>query len=908
MQSLANWHALPWERCLDVLQTNEQGLKNAEAERRLQTNGPNQLSETAKISPWVMFLDQFKDFMIIVLLVATLISAVLGEFADALVIIAIVMVNALLGFVQEFRAERAIDALKDLTAPQVEVVRDATEITVDVRDLVPGDIVRLQTGDRVPADLRLLKSMALEADEAALTGESLPVRKASDPVADGTLLADRTSMLYAGTLISRGHGTGVVTATGMETEVGRIAELLQSAEREPTPLQLRLEQLGKYIVWACLAICAAVVLLGIVRGEDPTLMFLAGVSLAVAAIPEGLPAIVTIALAIGVQRMIRVNAIVRKLPAVETLGCSTVICSDKTGTLTKNEMTVRSIWLPEAPVLEVAGDGYNPQGEVRQAGERVVLGQNPQLALCLQIAVLCNNAQVEQSKERHGVFRRSSAWHIKGDPTEAALLTVGAKAGVTREHLASTMQVLDEVPFDSERKRMSVLVEDSAGQKWSYCKGAPDVLLERCSHYYDGQQTKLLRPEMRRQILDRMEAMGSKALRVLAAAYRPLPKQKSAFSADDMEGNMVFAGLFGMIDPPRPEAKAALRTCATAGIRAIMITGDHATTAGAIGRELGLVGSGDLVVTGEQLNRMSEHELEHTVKHCRIFARVSPHHKLEIVRMLKKAGHTVAMTGDGINDAPALMEADIGVAMGQGGTDVAKEASALVLSDDNFATIVSAVREGRAIYDNIRKFIRYLLACNVGELLTVFLTMLLRMPLPLKPIQILWVNLVTDGLPAMALGVDAPDKDLMLRKPRQKGEGVFARGLSRKIMTRGVLIGITTSAMFTLTLHFTDELMLARTMAFATLVYCQLFHVFDCRSETAGILEKGLFSNVYLLGAVTVSNLMFLSVLYIPSLRSLFQTVALTPRQWAVVLLASGLPTLLVGLRRVILWQTRRRR
>lgn len=907
MQSLDNWHALAWERCLEMLQTSERGLKSAEVARRVHEHGPNQLAESDRVSPWVMFLNQFRDFMIVVLLVATLISAVLGEFADALTIIAIVLVNAVLGFVQEYRAERAIDALKDLTAPQVEVVRDGYDCTVDVRELVPGDVVRLKTGDRVPADMRVISSMALEADEAALTGESLPVRKTPEPVAVGTLLADRVSMLYAGTLISRGHGTGVVTSTGMETEVGRIAELLQNTEREPTPLQSRLEQLGKYIVCACLAICAAVVVLGIMRGENPAAMFLAGVSLAVAAIPEGLPAIVTIALAIGVQRMIRVNAIVRKLPAVETLGCSTVICSDKTGTLTKNAMTVRSVWLPGGEV-DVTGEGYSQQGELLQGGTKISLSGHPQLAMCLQIAVLCNNARIEQGIEHKGILRRSSTWKIKGDPTEAALLIAGAKAGVVRDRLGTSLRVLDEIPFDSVRKRMSILVEDTGGRKWSYCKGAPDVLLERCSHYYDGSEAKVLDKMMRNHILARVESMGGSALRVLAVAYRPLPTHRTVPDVDEMEVHLVFAGLFGMIDPPRPEAKAALRTCATAGIRAVMITGDHATTAGAIGRELGLIGSGGTVITGEQLNRMSEHELEQAVKRCQVFARVSPHHKLEIVRILKKAGHTVAMTGDGINDAPALMEADIGVAMGQGGTDVAKEASALILSDDNFATIVSAVREGRAIYDNIRKFIRYLLACNVGELLTVFLTMLLRMPLPLKPIQILWVNLVTDGLPAMALGVDVPDRDLMLRMPRPKAEGVFARGLSRKIMTRGVLIGITTTAVFTLALLFSKELVLARTMAFATLVYCQLFHVFDCRSETMGILEKGLSSNLYLIGAVTVSSLMFLAVLYIPSLRILFNTAALSYRQWAIVLLASGLPTMLVGVRRVIRYQRRRLR
>lgn len=880
-----------------LLESSTGGLSDTEAARRLKQIGPNQLTETSKPSLLALFVEQFKDFMIGVLLVATLISGMLGEFADSLTIIAIVMVNAILGFIQEYRAEQAIGALRELTSPQVDVIRDGLEKTVDVRCLVPGDIVRMEAGVRISADFRVIQATALEVDEAALTGESLPVRKSSDPAPLQAQLNDRTSMLYAGTLVTRGHGMGVVATTGMDTEVGHIAELIQGAEREQTPLQGRLEQLGKFIVWACLVVCAGVVGLGVLRGEAPATMFLAGVSLAVAAIPEGLPAIVTIALAIGVQRMIKVNAIVRKLPAVETLGCSTVICSDKTGTLTKNEMTVRSLWLPSGAVT-VSGDGYDPTGEFRRNGKPFDPLRELDMAWLLNIGLLCNNSDVLQADDATVSRKRSVRYVAKGDPTEAALVSLARKANLSRKELFSSWQLQDEIPFDSERKRMTVLAS-RRGESYICCKGAPDVLLERCSYYQQGKEIKRITKEMRAQALAAVETMGDQALRVLAAAYRPF-KQQDSRRPDDLESNLILSGLYGMIDPPRPEVKEALRICHTAGIRTVMITGDHARTARAIGIELGLIGNLDRVVTGEEISRCSERELEEVIKHCRIFARVSPHHKLEIVRQLKNAGHVVAMTGDGINDAPALMEADIGVAMGQTGTDVAKEASALVLSDDNFSTIVAAIREGRAIYDNIRKFIRYLLGCNVGELLTVFLTMLFSLPLPLKPLQILWVNLVTDGLPAMALGVEVGDSDLMLRAPRPKSEGVFARGLARKIVTRGILIGLTTSGIFAASLRLTGDLRLARTMAFATLVFCQLFHVFDCRSETQGILEKGLFTNPFLLVAVLVSSLMFVAVIYFPSLRALFDTYALSGSQWAVVLGCSGFPTLFIAFRRAL--------
>lgn len=893
------WHSIDWLNCMELLESSEQGLDTKVARQRLERLGPNLLKQTPPPSPWQLFLGQFKDFMTLVLLVATLVSGLLGEYADALSIIAIILVNALLGFIQEYRAEQAIAALAKLNSPHVDIRRDGRDLTVDVSELVPGDLIFIQAGMRVPADMRLGTGVALEVDEAALTGESLPVRKSAAAVPAAAPLHERASVLYAGTLVTRGHGSGMVVATGMETEVGRIAQMLQEVEREPTPLQMRLEQLGKYIVWGCLLVCTAVVLMGVYRGENPTTMFLAGVSLAVAAIPEGLPAIVTIALAIGVQRMIKAQAIVRKLPAVETLGCASVICSDKTGTLTKNEMTVRRIWLASGPV-EVSGDGYAPEGELRRTGRLVPLEQATDLALLLTIAALCNNSDVVMQTEAVGRFnkKKRAIYVAKGDPTEAALLTVATKAGLARNQLLLNNQILDEIPFDSERKRMSILVSDPQGNRWLYSKGAPDVLLPLCTHYLDGSAVRRLTAEQVERVHAALAEMGDAALRVLATAYRRLDYVPSQM--ETLETQLVLVGLLGLIDPPRPEAKEALKVCRKAGIRTVMITGDHARTAKAIGVELGLVGVDDHVYSGSDLDQLAGAEQERVMRQGSIFARVSPHHKLKIVRSLKQAGQVVAMTGDGINDAPALMEADIGVAMGQTGTDVAKEAAALVLRDDNFATIVAAIREGRGIYDNIRKFIRYLLSCNVGELLTVFLTMLLRLPLPLKPLQILWVNLVTDGLPAMALGVEPADSNLMDRHPRPKQENIFARGLARRILTRGSLIGITTTLVFASSMLHTSDLRLARTMAFATLVFCQLFHVFDCRSETMGIMEKGLFSNPYLIISVLFSSVLFLVVLYVPSLRLLFDTVALDHHQWLIVLTASGMPTLVIGTRRLL--------
>ena len=906
------------------------GLTAREGERRLAQYGPNQLVEASRTPWWQILLAQFQDFMVLVLLVATGISYFMGETADAITIVVIVVVNAILGFVQEYRAEQSLEALKQLTAPVARVLRDGQETQLAARELVPGDILLLEAGDKVPADARVLEASGFEAEEAALTGESLPVRKTPAWLGtEETGLGDRKNMVYMGTTVTRGRATAVVVATGMATEMGSIAGLMQAVEEEETPLQKRLEQLGKWLVVACLGVCALVVGVGFLGAPELTKteitrLFLAGVSLAVAAIPEGLPAIVTVALALGVQRMIKRNAIVRKLQAVETLGCATVICSDKTGTLTKNEMMVRAAWAGGTR-FEVTGDGYRPSGDFLVRGQAVRPLEDPGLTRALKSATLCSNAHLVDGggKRRSGLKKGApaSVWSIQGDPTEGALIVAATKAGYRPDKLRQQMHRLLEIPFESERRRMSVISRTEEGETALHLKGAPDTVMELSTHILiDGKAQPLTR-EMRETILAENEWMAGQALRVLGVAYRPLPEGwvpgadlTPDQASERYEQELIFLGLFGMIDPPRPEVKKAVAAATRAGIRTVMITGDHPGTALAVARELGITGPDGRAVTGRELTAMPDDDLVETVQRVRVFARVSPQHKLRIVRAFKTLGEIVAMTGDGVNDAPAVKEADIGVAMGRTGTDVTKEASAMVLSDDNFATIVAAVEEGRGIYDNIRKFIRYLLSCNTGEVLTMFLGAILQLPLPLLPIQILFVNLVTDGLPALALGVEPPEPDVMRRPPRRPDEGVFARRLGIKILGRGILIGVGTLAAFvvgamtaTMTPGLTplqdpQVLERARTMALATLVCAQLIHVFDCRSERRTIFETGLFDNPWLVGAVASSLTALLLAIYWPPLSTVFDTSALTWRDWGVVLVFASVGETAVALRRFLLF------
>ncbi len=881
------------------------GLSAVEAEERQRQHGPNQLAEAKKVPLYAVFISQFKDFMVGILTVATVISFFLGEYLDAITIIAIIFMNGVLGFIQEARAERSLQALKELASPMARVVRDGKQEVIPAAKLVPGDVVLLEAGDRVPADLRIVAASRLEIEESALTGESVPVAKTDKVVTpkhpeEKIPLGDQKNLAFMGTMVTGGTGKGIVIRIGMQTEIGKIAHLMNQADTTETPLQLRLEQMGKILVGVAVLLTVVVIAAGIWHGQKLLTMFLAGVSLAVAAIPEGLPAIVTIALALGVQRMIRRNAIVRKLPSVETLGCASVICSDKTGTLTQNKMTVTHIWHGDQR-FEVSGGGYEPSGQISLRGKPVRVAGDGALRQLLRVAERCNNARLtseeEAERKRLGLGKKTASWRVLGDPTEGALLVLAAKAkGDGRTALYPPGERVDELPFDSDRKMMSVVERSPDGKLTLLTKGAVEALVYRCSHILWQDEIIPLTHKLRERVLDETEAMAKQALRVLGFAYKPLVSYREGQPPLTVENGLIFIGMVGMIDPPREEVKDAIALCRQAGIKTVMITGDHKITAEAIARKIGLLRGLTEVLEGRELNEMSDRELESCVDRVAVYARVSPEHKLRIVRALQNRGHVVAMTGDGVNDAPAIKSADIGIAMGITGTDVTKEAADLVLRDDNFATIVAAVEEGRNIYDNVRKFIRYLLASNVGEILVMFFAMLLGLPLPLVPIQILWVNLVTDGLPAMALGVDPAEADTMHQKPRNKHENIFGRGLGWKIISRGLLIGLMTLGAFWLTLRENPaDLVHAQTVAFATLVMAQLIHVFDCRSEHS-VFHRNPFENKYLVWAVLSSLVLLLGVIYIHPLQPIFKTTELGFRDWALIWVAAGIPTFVAGM------------
>ncbi|HET7578252.1 MAG TPA: calcium-translocating P-type ATPase, SERCA-type [Bacillales bacterium] len=860
------------------------GLTDKEAEARLAEHGANELDEQERPSALLVFLEQFKDFMVVVLLAATLISGLLGEYIDAITIMLIVLINGILGFVQERKAEKSLEALKELSAPQMTVLRDGVWRRIPAKEVVFGDVVRFESGDRIGADVRLVRSSELSVEESALTGESVAVDKRVEAiVGDDLAVGDQENMTFMGTMVARGSGVGVVIGTGMETEMGKIADLLQREDTLMTPLQRRLEQLGRILITASLGLTALVVVIGVLQGQDIYKMFLAGVSLAVAAIPEGLPAIVTVALALGVQRMIKKRALVRRLPSVETLGCATVICSDKTGTLTQNQMTVTRLW-NGGKTWEVTGSGYEPVGEFYENRRKINVDDRKSLKQLLTFGMLCNNAEITKRKKEY---------MVNGDPTEGALATAAIKAGLTKEALARDFRVAREFPFDSARKMMTVIIEGRNGERFAVTKGAPDVVLTRSRDLLWLDKQERMSKTYKDRINAEIQTMGKGALRTIAVAFRPLKKGETFQSNNEVERNLTFIGLQGMIDPPRDEVKEAIRECQEAGIRTVMITGDHAVTATAIAKELKMLPEGGQVMDGRTLGKLSVSELGEIIDNVYVFARVSPEHKLKIVKALQQQGHVVAMTGDGVNDAPAIKVSNIGISMGRTGTDVAKESSSLILSDDNFSTIRAAIKEGRNIYENIRKFIRYLLASNVGEILSMFFAMLLALPLPLVPIQILWVNLVTDGLPAMALGMDAPERDLMKRPPRPQNEGVFARGLGWKIISRGFLVGASTLAVFLIVLHSApNNLTAAQTAAFSTLVMAQLIHVFDCRCEHS-IFERNFLGNLYLIGAVLSSVLLLLLVIYYEPLQGIFRTTPLTASGWGLVLVFAAVPTFL---------------
>ncbi len=861
------------------------GLSEDEAKRRLLEYGSNVVEEKKSKSAAGILLDQFKDFMVLVLLGATLVSGLLEEYGDALTIIAIVFLNALLGFIQEYRSEKSFAALKKLNAPRGVVLREGSLKEIPAEEVVPGDIVVFEAGDLVCADARLFQAYNLFVDESPLTGESQAVEKGVMPLSFvPSSPGDAVNMLFSGTMVTAGNGRGVVVATGMETEMGRIAALIQGVGVHSTPLQRRLARLGKVLVACCLLLCLLVVALGLWRGEGLYAMLMFGISLAVAAIPEGLPAIVTIALAMGVQRMLKRRAIVRRLSGVESLGCATFICSDKTGTITQNKMTVKRI-SAGGRIFQVSGEGYEPRGDFYRNLVPIDPLKDTLLPRVLLVAALCNNAVYMQ---KDGV---KDDLEIRGNPTEVALMVCAAKAGFWKKDLEKKYVRVEEFPFNADKKYMSVIYR-CAGKYQLMVKGAPERVLDICTAFLEDGRAKKLEVRQRQQILQEVELMAADALRTIAVAGKPLAAYRQGMPREEAEQELVFLGFLGLIDPPRPRIYEAIASCRRAGIRVVMITGDHRQTATAIARQLNILFPGGSVVTGSELDNMSERELAQRIENIQVYARVKPEHKLRIVRCLKSKGHIVAMTGDGVNDAPAVKEADIGIAMGITGTEVTKEAASLVLVDDNFNTIVAAVEEGRGIYENIRKFVRFLLGCNLGEILAMLLAMLGGLPLPLRPLQILWVNLVTDGLPAMALGVDPSGEETMRRPPRSPSEGVFARGLWAKILTRGLLIGGTTTAVFAFSFSGSAGLLYAQTMAIATLVTTQLLHVFECRSEHLPFWEIKLKENMFLLISVLISFLLLLLVIYHPSLQPVFKTVSLYGKDWALILAAAAFPYL----------------
>ncbi|MBC7363438.1 MAG: calcium-transporting P-type ATPase, PMR1-type [Candidatus Aminicenantes bacterium] len=878
---IAYWVMSPEEVASGLASDLKQGLTSAEAARRLSQYGYNQLQEAPGRSPVKVFLDQFKSFLIWVLIGAAIVSGFLGEWVDALAIIGIVLLNSVLGFIQEFRAEKALLALKKMAAPFAKVIRDGELKAVPAKEIVPGDLLELEAGDHVPADARVVyHTPNFSVHEATLTGESTPVFKTVAQLDEEEVpLADRANMVYSGTSVSSGKARVLVVGTGMNTELGRIARMIQEILIETTPLQRKLEQFGRWIVYLCFFLVGLIFVLEWLRGGKLVEVFLTAVSLAVAAIPEGLPAVVTIALALGVQRMVKRHALIRKLPSVETLGAATVICSDKTGTLTKNEMTVKYVYA-DGQLFAVTGTGYEPVGEFLLQGKKVDPLAIPGLYKILVCGLLCNSAALVETA---GKFR------VLGDPTEGALLTLGYKAGLRKETLEEKEPLLEEIPFDSERKMMTMLRQHD-GQVIAYVKGAPDVLLKNCSAIYESGQERPITPEDVKKILGVNESLASQALRVLGCAYRKFSALPEKLEASEIEKDLVFVGLLAMIDPPRPEAVEAIAACRRAGIKPVMITGDHKVTAVAIAKELGLLDEGAEAVSGEELEAMTAEEFEEKVSHIQVYARVSPEHKLRIVRAWKKKGQVVAMTGDGVNDAPAVKEADIGVAMGITGTDVTKEVSDMVITDDNFASIVAAVEEGRAIYDNIKKFVHYLLSCNLGEIMVMFLAALFSWPVPLLPIHILWVNLVTDGFPALGLGFDPPDRDIMNRPPRKPNEPIVDRKRAVLMILQGMFIALSTLAAYFYVLNVEKEgIVRARTAAFIVLSVSQLFHALNSRSQMKSIFELGFFTNLKLIWAILVSLVLQLAVVYVPFLQKIFKTQNLTAFDWVLIFVLSSL-------------------
>jgi Ca2+-transporting ATPase len=881
------WHAVETEEFMKALKATEKGLSEEEAKRRLQEFGPNELVERKRVTPLQIFLGQFKDIFVIMLLVATIISFLIGEIIDASTIAAIVVLNSVVGFVQEYRSEKAMEAMKKLTAPKARVLRDGDELIIPAREIVPGDIVLLEAGDRIPADGRVLEVVDLKTDEAVLTGESTPVNKELGVLNEKTPVADRKNSVFMATHITYGRGKAVISSTGMNTEFGKIAEMVQTMEVEETPLKQKLESFAKKLGIIIIVICAVIFVLELyeifVLGVTHTVdalkniidAFETSIALAVSAVPEGLPAVVTVSLALGARELAKRNAIIRKLSSAETLGATTVICSDKTGTLTKGEMTVRKIYVGNK-MIDVTGVGYEPTGQFLESGTSIDPKENVDLTLLLRASMLCTNAHYDGKS-------------VIGDTTEGALIAAAAKAGMTKKDLEDIYPRVSEVPFTSERKRMTTIHKAPEGKLFAYVKGAPEIILGRSTHVIKNGRVNKLSAKDRKTVLETNEKMASDALRVLGVAYKELSTiTPENIDEDSAEEDLVFVGLSGMIDPPRDEAKEANLKCQLAGIKTVMITGDHKLTALAIAKELGMLKS-DVVLTGAELDNMNDEEFEKIVEDVAVYARVSPEHKLRIVKALKKKGQIVAMTGDGVNDAPALKQADIGVAMGITGTDVTRESADMVLADDNFATIVNAVEGGRSIYDNIRKFSFFLMRCNFDELGIIALFALMGLELPLVAGMILWLNLVTDGGPALALTMEPPEPDVMERHPRNPNEGVLY-GRFASIITTFTFQFVLTGGIFYWQYYLLpgpltpDKLAYARTMAFMRATLQELFVVWNCRSERRNAFRIGFRSNKFLLFAVVGSAILTLAIPYI----GLFDTVPIiNPFDWAIVIVAS---------------------
>jgi Ca2+-transporting ATPase len=894
-----DWHSLTVEETLKALASDAGGLSSQEAQRRLEQYGRNELRKEKKASPPVILLRQFKNVLVIILLIAAAISGALaltghGESHwDPVIIVGVVIASVILGFVQEYRAERAMDALKQMMAPMCSAIRDGKEESVHSRNVVPGDIMLLRTGDRVAADGRLLEVSSLNMDESALTGESVSVQKGTRPLEGPVELGDKDNMVFAGTTVAYGKGKAVVVNTGMSTEFGRIAGMLEEMEEPRTPLQESLDRFGKMMAIALLAVSALVVILVIVRLKISFLeVFIWAVSLAVVVVPESLPAIVTVSLAFGVYRMARKHALIRKLHAVETLGCTTYICSDKTGTLTQNQMTVRKIYV-SGQLLEVTGVGYEPRGEFRKDGSVIALSDDPSLKRLLEIGALCNDAGLESS---------DGVWKIRGDPTEGALVAASVKGGIDLDSLSRSEPRVDEIPFSSERKRMTTLHEGPLGRV-AFSKGAAEVVLNSSSRSYDNGTERDLLPQDREEILETNRRMAEEGLRVLGFAYKSL---EGGNSNETAEQDMVFTGLVGMIDPPREEAKEAIRTCQKAGMRAVMITGDHKTTAVAIAGDLGML-QGGLAVSGVELDSMSDDEFTDKVEKIDVYARVSPEHKLRVVDALQKKGHVVAMTGDGVNDAPALKKADIGVAMGVTGTDVSREAAHMVLTDDNFASIVAAIKEGRSIFANIKKCIMYLLSCHVGELTLMVIAVLVGTPLPLIAVQLLWINIASDGPPAMALAFDPPDPGIMEQPPRDRKKSIFTYPVTRFIALRALWTGLVTFGVFYWALHSGRSELESQALCFITLLVIEKFTALNSRSETEFIFKLGIFRNKWLILAIIGTMAASLPIIYLPSLQTYFHTYSLSLWDWGITLLA-GLTLFVVVEVAKAIWKRNERR